>query len=122
MWPPLLTVGDPAGDEGVSAGRLGTIQRDDGYNQVMYNGWPLYFFAPDDEPGDAKGQNSGDVWYELSTHGGPIQNSDLVTDTVDHELGTILTDASGRMVYLTSDDDSGDPTCTRGAPWRGRPS
>ena len=55
-WPPLLTIGDPTAGEGVNADRLGTITREDGSTQVTYNGWPLYYFQNDQEPGDTTGQ------------------------------------------------------------------
>ena len=53
----------------MSADQLGTTTREDGSSQVTYNGWPLYYFAPDDKPGDAKGQYVGDVWFAVSTLG-----------------------------------------------------
>ena len=68
-WPPLLTVGDPATGEGVAGDKLGTITRDDGYTQVTYNGWPLYYFAPDEKPADTNGQNVGGVWFVVDTAG-----------------------------------------------------
>ena len=63
-WPPLLA------DEGatVSAGdgvpgALSTFYRDDGSEQVSYNGKPLYYFASDKAPGDTNGQGANDVWF-----------------------------------------------------------
>jgi len=72
-WPPLVTVGDPTAGEGVTGDKLGTITRDDGYTQVTYNGWPLYYFAPDEKPGDTKGQNVGDVWFVVDTAGQAVR-------------------------------------------------
>ena len=69
FWPPLLTVGDPTAGEDVSADQLGTIERDDGSVQVTYNGWPLYYFAFDNMPGDANGQGSDEVWFVVSPTG-----------------------------------------------------
>jgi predicted lipoprotein with Yx(FWY)xxD motif len=69
FWPPLLTVGDPTPGDGVSADQLGTIERDDCSSQVTYNGWPLYYFAFDNGPGETNGQGSGDVWYAVSPTG-----------------------------------------------------
>ena len=115
-WPPMITIGEPLGDEGTSAGRLGTITREDGYLQVAYNGWPLYYYVLDRKPGDAKGQNSGDIWFVVSTYGGPIQTN-AVVKTSDHaNYGTILTDASGRTLYSFADDERDMSNCTRGCP------
>lgn len=75
-WPPLMAQGelevsgndeDPTDDS-----LLGTARRDDGGRQVTYNGWPLYFFAGDEGPGDTNGQGVGDVWYVVSPEGEPI--------------------------------------------------
>ena len=41
----------------------GVISRDDGREQVTYNGLPLYYFANDKAPGDTKGQGVGGVWF-----------------------------------------------------------
>lgn len=62
-WPPLLGDGSAviAGD-GVS-GTFGTTTRDDGSTQVTHNGQPLYYYASDQEAGDATGQDVGGVWF-----------------------------------------------------------
>ena len=67
-WPPLLTAGDTSAGEGVEDRVLATVTRDDGSEQVAYNGWPLYYFASDEGPGDAKGQNSAGfgLWFPLA--------------------------------------------------------
>jgi predicted lipoprotein with Yx(FWY)xxD motif len=64
-WPPLLTESNPTGSDAVAAG-LGTTQRTDGSLQVTYNGMPLYFWAKDQKPGDATGQNVGGVWFVVN--------------------------------------------------------
>ena len=113
-WPPLLTVGGPRAGEGVDGPSLATVDRGDGTTQVTYNGWPLYYFAPDEKPGDAAGQNVADVWFVVSTAGGPIQTRASVS-TSDHPvLGTILTDASGRTLYLLTMDMKDRSTCSGG--------
>ncbi|QEA38089.1 hypothetical protein FGL86_02730 [Pistricoccus aurantiacus] len=85
-WPPYASVQPPQPGEGVDAELLGTIERQDGSQQVTYNGWPLYYFSGDKNPGDALGQNVmhlGAGWYLLSpqgekiTRGGRSQTEDL---------------------------------------------
>ena len=113
-WPPLVADGDPVAEEGVSADHLGTITRVDGSSQVTFNGWPLYRFASDEQPGDANGQGSGDVWFVVSSHGGPIWPSATVQTSEHPDLGTILTDASGRALYLFTPDERDISNCAGG--------
>ncbi len=110
-WPPLLTGGAPVAGEGVAANRLTTIARADGGTQVAYNGWPLYYFAQDLQPGDANGQAVNNVWWAVSRFGGPIQNNVLVNVAEHPELGTILADRSGRTQYLFTNDDRNASNC-----------
>ena len=93
---------------------LATVTRDDGSEQVAYNGWPLYYFASDEGPGDAKGQNSAGVWFVVSTSGGPIQGNAIVNTTDHPELGTFLIDASGRTLYLFTVDERNKSNCLGG--------
>ena len=113
-WPPLLTVGDPTAEADIADERLSTIIRSDGSEQVTYNGWPLYYYALDQGPGDARGQDSGSLWYVVSTYGGPIQTNVLVQTSDRPSLGVILTEASGRTVYLFTMDEPNQSNCIGG--------
>ena len=73
FWPPLLTSGAAVGASGLDASRLGTTTRTDGTTQVTYNGWPLYYFAKDKQPGDVKGQKVLGTWFVISPSGDAIQ-------------------------------------------------
>lgn len=71
-WPPL-TGDEPAAGDGVTAS-LTTFERDDGSMHVAANGWPLYYFASDDAPGDAMGHGVdgfGGRWWVLDPAGNP---------------------------------------------------
>jgi predicted lipoprotein with Yx(FWY)xxD motif len=78
-WPPLrlptgVTV--PVTGGGAEASLLGTTTRKDGGLQVVYNGWPLYLWLGDTEPGQATGQgidSLGGYWYVLSPKGQVIK-------------------------------------------------
>jgi predicted lipoprotein with Yx(FWY)xxD motif len=71
-WPALIADAPTAGD-GVDEGLLGTTERDDGEIQVTYAGHPLYFYAPDEAPGDTLGQEVGDVWYVVDASGEAVE-------------------------------------------------
>ncbi|MFC6766073.1 hypothetical protein ACFQE6_14050 [Natrinema soli] len=74
-WPPLTTEEEPAAGDDISA-ELTTFEREDGETQVAANGWPLYYFAQDEEAGDANGQGIGDVWWVLDEAGEPARETD----------------------------------------------
>ncbi|MGO9853417.1 MAG: hypothetical protein ACLPYY_00010 [Acidimicrobiales bacterium] len=78
-WPPLrlptgVTV--PVAGSQAEPSLLGTTARRDGGLQVTYNGWPLYIWTGDTEPGQATGQgidSLGGYWYVLSPSGQVIK-------------------------------------------------
>lgn len=59
-WPPFLV---KEGDR--TPVEFRAIKRDDGTQQWALNGKPLYFFAADVQPGDAKGDGKNDVWHVI---------------------------------------------------------
>ena len=61
-WP-AFTVANPA----LAGGDFSVVARDDGTAQWAYKGKPLYFFAGDAQPGEAKGDNQGGVWHVVRT-------------------------------------------------------
>jgi predicted lipoprotein with Yx(FWY)xxD motif len=73
-WPPLTTESAPDRGENVTA-ELTTFERESGETQVAANGWPLYYYAGDGEPGDTSGQGGNDVWWVLGPDGVPMRNS-----------------------------------------------
>lgn len=66
-WPPLL--GTPTAGAGVTAAKLGSFTTVDGKTQATLDGMPLYYYAADTAPGDAKGQNVGTVWFVVDGAG-----------------------------------------------------
>ena len=68
-WPPVT--GPVTAGSGVT-GTLSTITRSDGTKQATYDGHPLYTYAGDTSPGQAKGNGlnvSGGLWYEMTVSG-----------------------------------------------------
>ena len=75
-WPPLTTSGEPTAVKGVSASKLGTIDRGNGVRQVTYNGHPLYRFIKDTGPRQTHGEGLkafGAEWYALSAAGKKVE-------------------------------------------------
>ena len=66
-WPALA--GPATAGDGADESLLGTAACDDGSEQATYNGWPLYYFAQDEAPGDVNGQGVGDNWYVVDASG-----------------------------------------------------
>ena len=68
-WPPVT--GSPKAGPGVT-GKLGTIKRPGGAVQATYDGHPLYTYAGDSGPRQARGNNlelNGGLWYEVRASG-----------------------------------------------------
>jgi predicted lipoprotein with Yx(FWY)xxD motif len=64
-WPPVT--GTLAAGSALP-GRVGTIKRTDGTEQLTYNGHPLYTYVGDSAPGQARGNNlnlNGGLWHEV---------------------------------------------------------
>lgn len=79
VWHPLVASAAhaPAGTAG-----LETVKRPDGSAQVAYKGTPLYTFAQDTSPDDAKGQGLKDVGtWNAVTVAGPATSAAPATTT-----------------------------------------
>lgn len=70
-WPPVVVRAggkihiDPDLDQNL----VGFIPRGEGTFQVTLAGWPLYRFAQDSAPGQARGQGVGDTWFGVTPQG-----------------------------------------------------
>ncbi|MBA3378164.1 MAG: hypothetical protein H0T93_04715 [Chloroflexia bacterium] len=56
-WPPCMADDISSLPEGFE-GKLSMVPRDDGTEQVAYNGWPLYYWIEDTESGQTTGMKS----------------------------------------------------------------
>ncbi|TDD92103.1 hypothetical protein [Actinomadura rubrisoli] len=70
-WPPAVFNGwKRLKLEGVDKKLVNFIERkDDGECQLTVNGWPLYYYAKDDQPGDTEGQGVGGIWWASTPEG-----------------------------------------------------
>lgn len=89
---------------------MGITLRKDGSQQVTYNGWPLYYYTPDQKPGDVTGQAVGKVWWVVSGAGQAIQPTTLQLAAND-PLGKFLADGEGRSLYIFTKDTQNTSTC-----------
>ncbi len=88
-WPPLRVSEKKDTGDRVNKEKLGVLEREDGIHQVTYNGWPLYYFVKDKEPGDTKGQDVegfGAEWY-LVTPAGKTAHAEGHEHHGDHDEG-----------------------------------
>lgn len=99
-WPPLL-LNDPQASvnagEGIDEELLGSTERTDGSQQVTYNGWPLYYFVQDEEPGHVNGQGLRESWYLVTPDGTPSGVS-AAAESEEDLLAGLMTEGEG--VYL----------------------
>lgn len=69
VWPPFVLpagTANPVPGAGVT-GALTTLVNPEGKGtQVLYKGWPLYFYAKDQAPGDTTGQGVGGKWFVVT--------------------------------------------------------
>lgn len=79
MWPPYIVEGEVDAGEGIDGEKLTTIERTDGQQQVAYDGWPLYYFAKDEEMRETEGHDVeafGGEWYLISPEGDKVHADD----------------------------------------------
>lgn len=81
VWHPLAAPngGSPSG----SVGSLASVKRPGGAMQVTFKGLPLYTFAGDTKPGEAKGQGIKDVglWTAVTANGAAASKPAAVATT-----------------------------------------
>ncbi|MFF8955045.1 SCO0930 family lipoprotein [Streptomyces sp. NPDC014894] len=125
-WPPVAADGASAGP-GADGSLIGEVTRSDGGKQLTLGGRPVYRFAEDAEPGDAKGQGVGGAWFaaapdgtkaaaaEGSRAGGAGDGQDAerrpagsvgLSTRKDPRLGEIVVDRNGRTVYRFTKDSA----------------
>jgi len=75
-WPVYFKKTDLKAGKGVKKSLIGTTRRRDGRRQLTYNGWPLYYYIDDTEPGEVSCQNVdefGGLWLVVKPGGGLVR-------------------------------------------------
>lgn len=126
-WPPLIASAPLLAGPGVT-GVLGVFTRPDGAQQVTYNGWPLYHFARDKNPGDMNGDGVGNLWAVVPVSmpaaliGGFLSaqvrnvvpaasNNPAIVFGGNPQLGDFLVDSRYRTLYAFRKDIPGASHC-----------
>lgn len=71
-WPIFYAKNLKAPD-GYNESNFGTLTRENGKKQTTYKGHPLYYYTPDKEKGDVKGQGVGNVWFVVNKQLNPLK-------------------------------------------------
>jgi predicted lipoprotein with Yx(FWY)xxD motif len=66
-WPPVLVDSVPSVADAGLAGNLGLAARNDGTQQLTYQGSPLYYYVGDRQSGQTTGDGSDGVWFVIHT-------------------------------------------------------
>ncbi|MFE0177318.1 SCO0930 family lipoprotein [Streptomyces sp. NPDC059002] len=113
-WPAVAADGAKAAP-GVDESLLGEVTAADGTKQLTIDGWPMYRYAQDGKPGDAKGQGVGGTWFAAAPDGkkaspaaagaAPADPAGLSTRK-DPKLGEIVVDKNGMTVYRFTKDSA----------------
>jgi len=81
-WTPYVVAKASSPTKSASVhGSLSTTTRPNGAMQVTFNGHPVYFYAGDSGPGQAKGQGVQGTWFVLSTASSPGAQNTTTTTT-----------------------------------------
>ncbi|WP_199551126.1 SCO0930 family lipoprotein [Streptomyces sp. N35] len=116
-WP-VVSAEDAKAAPGVDAALMGSVKRADGTEQLTIAGWPMYRYAQDKKPGDAKGQGVGGTWFASAPDGkkaspaaeeeGGGEQADPagLSTRKDPKLGEIVIDKNGMTVYRFKKDSA----------------
>jgi predicted lipoprotein with Yx(FWY)xxD motif len=75
---PLQADGDPGAGDGLKADMLSTFKRDDGSQQILYNGHALYTYVRADAgkgAGAGVKQDGGGTWYLVDPSGKAVEST-----------------------------------------------
>lgn len=107
-WPPVAG-DDQIAASGLDTGLLGPVTRDDGSEQLAYDGRPLYRYVDDVAPGDVNGHGVGDVWFAVAADGSEVALKGVRLGSTD--AGEVLVDPEGFTLYTFDNDDEGKSVC-----------
>lgn len=110
-WPPLTgTVQAPSG--ATLPGNIGSITRQGGVHQVTINGYPMYTYVGDKQPGQVTGNGMGGEWHVIKMAAAMAAGGLMKSETTT--AGKVLANPHGMTVYYYTVDKpgSGASACT----------
>lgn len=110
-WPPFLaddgSISVASEAQGVLDPELLYVADVDGRQQVVYNGWPLYYFANDTQAGDINGQGVGNRWFAVSPEGQAAGAGEVAGGGAGEPAGEDESDRNGGQDGDTDDESDG---------------
>ena len=109
LWPPLVVSGKPSAASGVT-GKLGTLKRSNGQEQVTCDGYPLYTYSGDKAAGDTTGQGYLGLWNAVSASCGLVTkgiSSSTTAGAAAKTSSTATTTAKATTTATKSSTSSG---------------
>jgi len=89
-----------ASSEGIESDDIGTTTLADGSLQTTYKGWPLYYYANDEEPGDVLGDGVGGNWFVAKPDYSVLLVSNQLVGGDGTHYTADLTPGEGQTRYL----------------------
>lgn len=102
-WPIFYGGADLVIPGSLNKADFGETTTPDGQKITTYQGWPLYYYIGDKNPGDTLGENVNKVWFVMK----PKYSVQFVAD----DSGNRLVDGRGRTLYLFTKDSKGKSVC-----------
>lgn len=107
-WPPV-GADEQVDTAALQLALLGATTRDDGAEQLTYDGRPLYRYIDDAQPGDVNGQGVGNVWFAAGADGTELAPEGVRLGSTD--AGEVLVDGDGFTLYTFANDVDGTSAC-----------
>lgn len=117
-WP-VFYAAEPRPGGGLDPANFASISRPDGSSQTTYFGWPLYYFAGDNQAGDTNGdaiESFGGIWYVAKPDYSVVNASQQLVghdgnnytgDSIEGQgITTHFTDINGRTLYIFTFDSA----------------
>lgn len=83
---------------GLDASSFNVVTRADGSKQLTFNGWPLYTFSDDEQPGSVDGQGLGGIWFVYALGG----SASTISSTSSSATATATSSASMSTTTATT--------------------